>query len=135
MLWLQTHGSDAIMADLPSVPDTPALRTLPRSRYSGRNIILSKDCIDASITEDWPPGVEYCECTVGPLIEYRGKSYWVDGEWEHPESGDWLKFRSRVSAKAIVSALNGDLGEDLLRGRQSDAVTGNLSLHVQNNVC
>lgn len=131
----RTHGSDDIMADLPSVPSTPALLALPRSTYSGREIILSKECIGASITEDWPPDVEYAICTVGPLIKHRGKSYWVDGEWIHPHTEEVVKFRSRVSAKVIVAAINGDLGEDLLRGGQSDAVSGNLSLHVQNSVC
>ena len=97
---------------------TPGLRTHLRSWCSSEQIILIRECIEEYIMEDWPPNVSHVLCIVGPTIEHRGKSYWVDGEWVHPHSGDVFKFRSNVRSKAIVSASNGDLRGDFGAGNR-----------------
>ena len=67
-----THGCDAIMANVSSVPNNPALRTLPRFWHSGRDVfykIMYRRVYHGGLATQREP---LMLCTFGPVGNLTG---------------------------------------------------------------
>lgn len=129
------------MADLLDIPDTPDLKKPPTSTHSNKEVILNRECIEARVTEAWPDS-RYARYYVAAVVEARIQTpvvlylygdYWVYGDWIHPDTREVLRFRSKVTSKAIASAIAGDLRVHPVQDNRTTAVSVNSSLYVHIN--